>query len=72
MTLYQITEIEFDFTYDLGESVLDLESQDEIYDEVLNSLYEADDEDHLCDLITDAYGWGIMHIDYTPVEEDEE
>lgn len=70
MTLYQITEIEFDFTDDLYEEALDAESQDEIYDEVLNSLYEAEDEDHLVDLITDSYGWCIKFIDYTPVEEE--
>ena len=67
MTLYQITKIEFDFTDDLYEEALDAESQDEIYDEVLNSLYEADDEDHLVDLITDSTGWCIKHIDFRHV-----
>lgn len=70
--IFQVTEIEFDFTDDLDEEALDQESQDEIYDEVLNSLYEADDEDDLVDLITDSYGWCIKFIDYKPVEEDEE
>lgn len=70
MTLYRISEIEFDFTDDLDDEALDVESQDEIYDEVLNSLYEADDEDELVDLLTDSYGWCIKFIDYSPIEED--
>ena len=39
MTLYQITEIEFDFTDDLYEEALDAESQDEIYDEEIGRAH---------------------------------
>jgi len=61
---FQITRIEFDFTTDFEDEVLDSESQDEIYDEVLYSIWEADDEDDLVEEITCAYGWCIKSIDY--------
>lgn len=61
---FQITRIEFDFTDDLEDEALDSESQDEIYDEVLSSIWEADDEDDLVEEITCAYGWCIKSIDY--------
>jgi hypothetical protein len=62
--LYQITEIEFDFTDDLDNEALDVESQDEIYDEVIASIWEAEDGDDLIEEITCATGWCIKSIDY--------
>ena len=62
---FQITRIEFDFTDDLDD--LDSESQDEIYDEVLGTIWEADDEENLVERITYAIGWYIKSIDYRHV-----
>jgi hypothetical protein len=64
MMQFQVTEIEFDFTDDLDEEALDVESQDEIYDEVIGQIWEADDEDDLIEEITCATGWCIKSIDY--------
>ena len=61
---FQVTEIEFDFTDDLDEEALDVESQDEIYDETIGQIWEADDEDDLLEEITCATGWCIKSIDY--------
>ena len=61
---FQVTEIEFDFTDDFDNEAFCVESQDEIYDEVIGSLWEADDGDDLVEEITSAYGWCIKSIDY--------
>ena len=65
--LFQVTEIEFDFTDDLDDEALDLESQDEIYDEVFGQVWEASDEEDLVEEITTAYGWCIKSLDYRHV-----
>jgi hypothetical protein len=67
--IFQVTEIEFDFTDDLDDEALDQETQDEIYDEVLNQFWEADDEDDLVEEITCATGWCIKFIDYRHILE---
>jgi hypothetical protein len=64
MMQFQVTEIEFDFTDDLDEEALDVESQDEIYEDVIGQIWEADDEDDLIEEITCATGWCIKFIDY--------
>ena len=64
---FQVTEIEFDFTGCLethGSYELPKEEQKEVYDEVLGSFWEADDEDDLVEEITAATGWLIKSIDY--------
>ena len=61
---FQVTEIEFDFTDDLDDEALDVETQDEIYDETIGQIWEADDEDDLVEEITDATGWCIKSLDY--------
>ena len=64
---FQITEIQFDFTGCLethGSYELPEEDQKEVYDEVLGSFWEADDEDDLVEEITCASGWCIKSIDY--------
>ena len=63
---FKVTQIEFDFTDDYGDA-LDNESQDEIYDEVLNTVWDADEEDDLVEEITAAYGWCIRTIDFVHV-----
>jgi hypothetical protein len=64
---FQVTEIELDFTDDLEDEALDQESQDEIYDEIINTIWDADDEDDLVEEITCATGWCIKKIDYVHV-----
>ena len=64
---FQVTDIEFDFTGCLetqGSYELPKEEQKEVYDEVIDSFWEADDEDDLIEEITCASGWCIKSIDY--------
>jgi len=65
--LFKVTEIEFDFTDDLDDEALDVESQNEIYDDVMGTVWEADDGDDLVEEITCATGWCIKSIDYVHV-----
>lgn len=67
--LYKVTEIEFDFTDDCDEEALDVETQDEIYDEALSQIWEADDGDDLVEEITNHYGWCVKSIDYVVFSE---
>ena len=59
--MYDVTDIEFDFTDSQGE--LDEWEQDQI---VKNNIgvWEADNEDDLIEEITAASGWCIKSIDY--------
>ena len=59
--MYDVTDIEFDFTDSQGE--LDEWEQDQI---VKNNIgvWEADNEDDLIEEITAAAGWCIKSIDY--------
>ena len=61
---FQITEIEFDFTTDDGEYELQPSRQEEITDETIGQIWDADDEDDLVEEITCATGWCIKSIDY--------
>ena len=66
---YRITEIEFDFTDDIGDGdtmddFLTDEYKQEVYDEVVGNIWEACDEDDLIDEITTATGWCVNSIDY--------
>ena len=59
---FQVTDIEFDFDdslYPITE-----EEQNDVYDEVIGSLWIAEDADDLVEEITCAYGWCIKSIDY--------
>jgi len=58
---YQVTEVQFDF------DDLDVETQDEIYDNVLFSFWEADDENDLVEEITCATGYCIRSLNYVHV-----
>jgi hypothetical protein len=63
--LFQVTEIEFDFDDDYAEGWEDEPiPQQEIIEETLGQIWEADDEDDLVDEITSATGWCIKSIDY--------
>jgi len=61
---FQVTEIEFDFTTDDGEYELQPSRQEQIIDETIGQIWEADDEDDLVEEITCATGWCIKSIDY--------
>ena len=63
---YQVTEIEFDFD-DAVDEELTPEDEKELYDEIIGSFWEADDEDDLVEEITSATGWCIKSIDYRHV-----
>ena len=64
---FQVTKIQFDFTGCLetwGSYELPEEEQKEIYDKILGSFWEVDDEDDLVEEITSTTGWCIKSIDY--------
>ena len=66
---FEITQIEFDFTDDIGDGdtmndFLTDEYKQEVFDEVVGNIWEADDEEDLTDEITSATGWCIKSIDY--------
>jgi len=62
---FQVTEIEFDFDDDYDEGwENDPIPQQEIIDETIGQIWEADDEDDLIEEITCATGWCINSIDY--------
>jgi len=61
---FQVTEIEFDFTTDDGEYELQPSKQEQIIDETIGQIWEADDEEDLVEEITCATGWCIKSLDY--------
>ena len=62
---FQVTKIEFDFDDDYNEGwENDPIPQQEIIDETIGTIWEADDEDDLIEEITTATGWCIKSIDY--------
>ena len=62
--LFQITDIEFDF---VDEDDLDDDYKSDLFDETIDHIWEADDEDDLVEEITCATGWCIKSIDYRHV-----
>ena len=65
---FQVTKIEFDFDDDYNEGwENDPIPQQEIVDETIGTIWEADDEDDLIEEITTATGWCINSIDYRHV-----
>jgi len=69
---FQVTDIEFDFTlhsntWDLGGAQLADFQQQEVYEEIIGTFWEADDADDLIEEITCAAGWCIKSIDYRHV-----
>ena len=65
---FQVTKIEFDFDSDIldTEEMTDEDCQ-EIVDETISTIWDADDEDDLIEEITCATGWCINSIDYRHV-----
>ena len=62
---FQITQIEFDFDDDYDEAwENDPIPQQQIIDEKIGQIWEANDEEDLIDEITCATGWCIKSIDF--------
>ena len=69
---FQITEIEFDFEDEDDEYVdntgqeiyLSIIEKQQLVDEAIGQIWDADDEDDLVEEITCAYGWCIKSLDY--------
>jgi len=66
---FQVTEIEFDFTDDIGDGdtmddFLTDEYKQDLYEDYIGTFWEADDGDDLVEEITSASGWCINSIDY--------
>ena len=66
---YRITEIEFDFSDDIGDgdTMYDFLTdgyKQELVDETMATTWEADDADDLVEEITCATCWCIKTIDY--------
>ena len=62
---FQVTEIEFDFDDDYAEGWGgDPIPQQEIIDDVIGQIWEADDEDDLVEEITCATGWCIKSLNF--------
>ena len=66
---YRITEIEFDFTDDIGDgdTMDDFLTDDykrDVVDETMSTTWEADDEDDLVEEITCVTGFCVKSIDY--------
>ena len=67
--IFQVTDIEFDFTDDIGDGdtmddFLTDEYKQEIIDEVLSTTWDADDSEDLVEEITASTGWCVNSIDY--------
>ena len=63
--MYQVTDIEFDFVDSEGELSKDIQA--DILDDVLGTIWEADDEDDLIEEVTSAAGFCVKSIDYRHV-----
>ena len=62
---FQVTSIEYDFTGSEDE-ITDAEMND-IIDDTVGHIWEADDEDDLIEEITSWTGWCIKSIDYVHI-----
>jgi hypothetical protein len=68
MTAYQVTQIEIDWQDEWDHvDPISPGTRAEITEELLGSIWEADDGDDLIDEITTAIGWCILSIDYRTV-----
>jgi len=66
---FKVFDIEFDFSDDIGDGdtmndFLTDEYKQEVFDEVMGTVWDAADEDDLIEEITSATGWCINSIDY--------
>jgi len=63
---YQITSIQFDCSleedgWDQSDQIMTEERLSDVYS---GQFWDADDEDHLADQISNASGWCVKSIDY--------
>ena len=70
--IFLVTDIEFDFSDDIGDGdtmndFLTDEYKRELYDDVLGDVWEAHDEEDLIDEISACTGWCIKSIDFRHV-----
>lgn len=63
---YQITEVEFDFTDDLGKSIPKI-IQDRIRNNTIGKVYYAESPDFIADEISDDTGWCVRSLSYNDV-----
>jgi hypothetical protein len=61
--IYQVTDIEFDF----DDEDMHLEEMQDIIDDTIGQIWEADDDEDLIEEITCATGWCIKSINYRHV-----
>jgi len=59
---FQVTSIEYDFTG--SEDEITSAEMNDIIDDTVGYIWEADDEDDLIEEITSWTGWCIKSIDY--------
>lgn len=65
---FQVIDIEFDFSSDdptWGD--IDPDYQQEVTEETISQIWDAEDEDDLLEEITCATGWCVSRIDYVHV-----
>ena len=67
--IFQVTEIEFDFTDDIGDGdtmddFLTDEYKKDLIDETISTTWEACDDDDLIEEITSSTGWCVKSIDF--------
>jgi len=62
---FQVTSIEYDFT-GAEDEITDAEMND-IIEDTVGHIWEADDEDDLIEEITSWTGWCIKSIDYVHI-----
>ena len=65
---FQILNIEFDFDDAYPEELDDTYKQ-QVIDDHIGMIVEADDEDDLIDEITSSTGWCILSIDYRTINK---
>lgn len=58
-----ITKIQFDWDNEDADELTIYEKQD-ILEETIGQIWDADDEEDLIEEVTCAYGWCIKSIDY--------
>ena len=68
LMLFQVTEIDFDFTD--SEGTISEDEQKRFVDATVGQIWEADDEEDLVEEITSATGWCINSLNYHPVLAD--
>jgi hypothetical protein len=61
---FQVTDIAFDFSDDAYDEPITDEYKQEVFDDYVGTIWEADDADDLVEEITCASGWCIKSIDY--------